>query len=411
MAETSQPASGTAKTIGFFLGFRMIVLVVGTRAFGLDPQLSIGLTLGLNFLCLVFAAMGRTDDAGARNLLRLGPIRWAVLFLAFTGTSLSWTVAVSPSAALVYWCAMVADACMVTLVLRQGPPRQQGISIMQGFIAGACCVAVVAWLLPEQSDLRLGDEELLGPNQIGFLCAFALFFTLFLIRERAGRYKPAAAFLAMTLLRSLSKTSILACLAALSWLLVRDRSLHRNTKVALTLLVVAVFLLFSPLLSAYIDVYSNLGNQSITLSGRLSIWAYVLNEALDLPWTGHGFHSMWKVIPPMNGDFEPRHAHNEILQQFYAYGVAGLGLLVGIYSSFYRQIRKLNNPSMKAFLSALLLFILIRGLTDTEVFDLSLPMWAVILWSVLMRGTDEQFDARTPVSPSFQLSEARIVTG
>jgi hypothetical protein len=31
-----------------------------------------------------------------------------------------------------------------------------------------------------------------------------------------------------------------------------------------------------------------------------------------------------------------------------------------------------------------LLFILIRGLADTEVYDLSLPLWAIIMFSLLL---------------------------
>jgi O-antigen ligase len=99
---------------------------------------------------------------------------------------------------------------------------------------------------------------------------------------------------------------------------------------------------------------------------------------LEQPWIGHGFHSVWKVIPPF-GPFEARHAHNEILQQFYAYGVAGVVVLFGLYGSVYREMRRISAGALKTIFLAMFLFIVIRGLADTEVFDLSLPLWAVAL--------------------------------
>jgi exopolysaccharide production protein ExoQ len=131
-------------------------------------------------------------------------------------------------------------------------------------------------------------------------------------------------------------------------------------------------------------VYTSTGNESETLTGRLGIWAYFLEEALQRPWIGHGFHSVWKVIPPFGSDqFEARHAHNELLQQFYAYGAPGVCMLAGIYGSFFRQIRRLNPGRVKTLLFALLIFVLVRGLADTEAFDLSLPLWTITMISLL----------------------------
>jgi exopolysaccharide production protein ExoQ len=103
-----------------------------------------------------------------------------------------------------------------------------------------------------------------------------------------------------------------------------------------------------------------------------------LSAAKEQPWIGHGFHSVWKVIPPF-GPFEARHAHNEVLQQFYAYGAVGVVILIALYGSLYREIRRISMGPLKTLFLAMLLFILIRGLADTEVFDLSLPLWAIAL--------------------------------
>jgi O-antigen ligase len=156
---------------------------------------------------------------------------------------------------------------------------------------------------------------------------------------------------------------------------------------------IATVVAFSSLLNSYFDIYTNTGNSPETLTGRIGIWTVILSEAIQQPWIGHGFHAVWKVIPPF-GDFEARHAHNELMQQFYAYGIVGVCMLGGLYGSFYRQVRKLSTSSMRTFWFALLLFVLIRGLTDTEPFDLSLPLWAMVMISILMEDGQAKSDGR-----------------
>ncbi len=103
----------------------------------------------------------------------------------------------------------------------------------------------------------------------------------------------------------------------------KDASIRRRTKVLLVLAGLATMLAFSSLLTSYFDIYTNSGSSPETLTGRIGIWTVILGEAIQQPWIGHGFHSVWHVIPPF-GDFEARHAHNELIQQFYAYGAIGV---------------------------------------------------------------------------------------
>ncbi len=140
---------------------------------------------------------------------------------------------------------------------------------------------------------------------------------------------------------------------------------------------------FSNLLISYFDIYTNSGNSPETLTGRIGIWIVILTESIQQPWIGHGFHAVWNVIPPF-GDFEARHAHNELIQQLYAYGVVGVCMLAGLYGSFYHQVRRLAAGPTRTLWLALLVFVLVRGLTDTEPFDLCLPLWAVVMLSSLI---------------------------
>ncbi len=400
-----RPTALTADTgipflVGLFFSFRLFVMLLSVRLFGTDPQTGSEVSLMLNYLLLIAVALVSLGAAKRTfgSMLRLPSIRWVMLYVIFSGCSLLWTVAVSLPAAIAYWCGMVADVAIVVMLFRAEPTRESIHAVIKGYVWGACAVAVIAWLLPAQSDLRLGDEDLLGANQIGYLCAFAFFFAQYLIQQKAGKWGVAAILLGVTLLRSLSKTTIAAFLLAEAFLLMRDKSMSRKTKLLLVTAAVLIVAAFSSLLLSYFDIYSNTGNSPETLTGRLGIWALVLDEAITQPWIGHGFHSVWKVIPPF-GEFEARHAHNELLQQFYAYGAVGICMMAGLYGSFYRQIRRFATGSLRTFCFALLLFVLIRGFADTEVFDFSFPLWAIVMFSLLLELADA-----TPGGPADALS-------
>jgi O-antigen ligase len=381
--------TGTSFLVGAFLSFRIFIMLLSVRLFGISPQTGTGISVALGFLLLAVVAF---ETIGSRRrslgwLVAISPVRWVLAFLILSCLSLVWTVADSPLAAVAYWCAMTADVAMVTLLSTSADDVERIHALMRGYVWGACVVAAIAWLLPVQSDLRLGDEELLGANQIGYLCGFAFFFAQYLLREKAGKFGMAATFLGITLLRSLSKTTIIAFLLAEAFLLLRDTAMSRKRKVALLLAAAVIVVSFSSLLSSYVDLYANAGNSPETLTGRLGIWAYIFAEAIKQPWLGHGFYSVWKVIPPF-GDFEVRHAHNELLQQFYLYGAAGVLLMTGLYGSFFRQVRRTAATSQRIFLYSLLVFVLIRGLADTEVYGFSLPLWAIVMFAVLMKRAD-----------------------
>jgi hypothetical protein len=381
-----------AAVVGFYFAFRLIAVVVAVRLFDADPQPGVGASLALNYLLLLMAAF-LSFGPGVRSsswFMAIASFRCTVAFLMFSGCSLLWTRSASISAAAAFWCAMAADFTIVVLLLRIGDIKETADALMSGFICGACIVALIAWFLPAQSDLRLGDEEYLGPNQIGYESAFAFFFVQYRMHAGVKGLRLPAAFLAITMLRSLSKTTIVAFIAAQAFLLLRERNVSRRAKIYIVCFGVVVLALFWGLLSAYYDVYRNAGNQSETLTGRIGIWAYILNEALQQPWIGHGFHSVWKVIPPF-GPFEARHAHNELLQQFYAYGAVGVALLFCLYGSLYREIRRTRASSIKTLLLAVLLFVVIRGFADTEVFDLSLPLWAIALIGSTLAGERSSF--------------------
>jgi exopolysaccharide production protein ExoQ len=365
--------------IGFYFAARLCITFL---AFQSDPRTGAYVNFAIHFVLLAAAVFYSWGPAQltVREMTHVRPLRWVFAFLLMGLCSLGWSSTASLAVAVAYWCELAAEVATVMLVLRVHEPSVAAFSMMQGYACGALLIAAVEWLSPTMYDLRPGDDDFFSPNAIGFTCALGVFL-LQIVGRRSIVSRVLAGILAISLLRSLSKTTIIAFVIAQGTLLLLDRSRTWRGKLLIVTPGLLIIAAFWRLFESYYDVYTHLGNQSETLSGRIGIWAFVLTRALEQPWIGHGFHSFRNVIPPF-GSFEAWHAHNEMLQQFYAYGVLGLLVVGALYVSFFRQVRKTHSHRAKAVLTALLIFILIRGLADTENFDLSLPLWLVSLIGV-----------------------------
>jgi O-antigen ligase len=273
---------------------------------------------------------------------------------------------------------MAADVLTVGLLLREDPDAE-AVALMKGFVIGAAVVAVIAWCTPAMNDLRLGDEDFLHPNAIGFVFAIAALFAIRLAKE-GSRWKSLGALLAITLLRTLSKACIVAYLAGAIFYLLRDAKISRQTKVKIGIIANATLIGFWGLLEAYLDMYAQ-GSRAETLTGRTFIWAESFAIAVEKPWLGHGFYSFRWVVPPF-GDFEAWQAHNEFLQQFFSYGIVGVVVVASLYWVFFLQVRRSASCDLKTLAYAILIFTLIRGLVDTERFDLSFPLWLMTMFAL-----------------------------
>ncbi len=383
--------SGLAFAVGFFFSFRLSIVLISVRLFGVEPSTGTALSLALELLVfgiVCFATIGEKPRA-FRSILRLPAVQWVVVFLAFSGCSLLWSETASVPNSIVYWLGIVVDVANVALLLSADSGKNTSISLMKGFIWSTCLLALIAWIMPAAPDLRLGDEQFFNTNEIGNLCAFAIFFAQYLTRCQERQGGLAKLFLLITLLRSLSKTTLLAFLIAESLVLILDKSLTLKTRILLITFASSLVLVFAGLFEAYYDVYTTTGNQAETLTGRIAIWLYVVTATFDHPWTlwiGHGFDSWWKVVPPFGGElFEARHAENDLLQQFYAYGAAGIVLFVGLYGSLFRQLRRLPQSPTKILFLCVLAFIAVRGFAESDAFDLLLPLWSIVLIAVLAK--------------------------
>jgi exopolysaccharide production protein ExoQ len=390
---SSQESTGTrqisitAAAAGFLFAFRAILVLISARWLnrGTEPGVIAGVLVEIVLLLL---ATLQTCGPAARPvawIFRLSTVRWVLMFLAFSLCSLAWSGTVSRLASFIYWAAMAADVAIVLMLLCNQGVAAVVHSVMKGYVVASVILAAVAWLIPAAWDLRLGDLEYFNTNQIGNICASGVFLAQFLSSRKDGRWRVSALFLTLTLVRSMSKATLVAFLVAQAVMLIQDNSMTRRRKAALCVAVLALMLIFGGLFQSYYDLYTTSGNQAETLTGRTGIWLYSLNAGFEKPWIGNGIDSMWKVAPPFGADlFEARHAENEVLQQFFAYGLAGVVMLAGIYGTLYKSIRRLPRNPTRAVLIGLLLFILVRGLAEAEPFDLLLPLWSIILISAFL---------------------------
>jgi exopolysaccharide production protein ExoQ len=363
--------------VGFFFSFR---LCIGFLFFQNDPVAGSAVVaiLGL-LLCAAAIASSASINLAAMPDGVPSTARWVIGFLSFAALSLAWSDTQSYLAATGYWVGLASDVVVVWIVCRNHDPDRVTSCIMKGFVWGACIVATIAWVSPAMPDLRLGNEDFLHPNALGWQFAIATIFAQYLSRsQRSWRWVSVA--MAITLLRTLSKTSIAAFAIAETFYVLHDSRMSRRTRIQLGLVAAMTIFFFWGLLESYADTYAAEGNSLETLTGRTILWATTLGMALERPWLGHGLHSFRADIPAM-GTFEPWHAHNELLHQFFVYGAAGLVLVGGMYLSLYKQARRTVSDGARTVTLTVLLMALVRGITDTERFDLSVPLWLLTLMS------------------------------
>lgn len=378
--------------IGFIFAFRVCLTVLWFQD---EPQNASILSVALSLTLLIAAALSTIGSTPSipKSSFRTPTLRAITAFLGLALLSLLWTPA-PLSAAAGYWCAWAADVAAIWFIFRDGPPENSAAFLMKGFVSGACLVAIVAWSLPSTQDLRLGDEDFLHPNAIGFLFGMATLLAAHLARKSLLWAWPAL-FLGTTLLRTLSKSSIIAFIFAFGFALIRDSTLSRKAKIWIGIAAGSIVASLWGLLEAYLITYSQ-GIGPETLTGRTLIWAVSLEYAVKKPILGNGFYS-YRFVVPAFGTFEAQQAHDELLQQFFSFGAIGVLLTITLYWLFFRQIRRTQTSPLKTLAATLLLFALIRGLTDTQNFDLSFPLWLMAMLSILLATqTSKPLQTLTP---------------
>jgi exopolysaccharide production protein ExoQ len=372
-----------AAIVGFFFVFRVALTFL---FFQVNPVAGTAVTviagLALVYGALLCSAGASTSESGLR--VRNATLLWIAAFLALSFVSLAWGEAQSLAAAVAYWAALAADVAAVLLLLRGNQSAEVTASLMMGAVWGGVALSVIGWCAPSTEDLRLGNDEFLHPNTLGLEIGLCALMAQYLSR-RGTMWKWVAAGLALTLLRTLSKTAMVAFLAAETWYLLQSRQWTRALRVRIAAAGFAAIACFWGLLSAYFELYTNgTGRQLETLTGRTLLWTVVLSMGFERPWLGHGFYSFKSLVPSI-GEFVPVHAHNELLHQFFELGVTGVVIVTGIYAAFLLLAWRSAPGELRTLAIALWIFAVVRGLADAVPAELSFPLWLMVALAVLLQ--------------------------
>jgi exopolysaccharide production protein ExoQ len=380
--------------VGFVFAFRTCLTILW---FQQEPQQGTTVSVALGLTLLVLAAFSSIGGVPSipKSSFRTPTLCWSAALLSLALVSLAWTEAPIVAAAG-YWAAWAADVATIWFLLRGGIAEDQAVAVMKGYVSGACAVAVVAWILPLNDDMRLGNEDFLHPNALGFLFSIATFLAIHLTRK-SPIWRVLALFLATTLLRTISKSAIIAFIIAFCFYLIWDSTLSRAVKGRIAVAAGVILASLWGILEAYFSTYTE-GTGPETLTGRTFIWATSFEYALEKPLLGYGLYAYRFIIPSFN-HFQGQEAHNELLQQFFAYGVVGVILTIALYWVFFRQIRRAPRSHLKNLAASLFIFALVRGLTDTQTFDLSFPLWLITMLSILLAIPTEQPEESAKMSP------------
>jgi exopolysaccharide production protein ExoQ len=372
---------------GFLFAYKLCFIYLGFQS---DPRAGTIASLTCSVLLLAAALIYTLGDAhfSMRLLLASRTLRWVVAYLAVSGASLFWTNAFSTVDAAGQWTGMVMEVATVLLLVKKPNVDSSIDALMKGFVVGMLVVGAAAWLSPVTDDFRIGNEEFLHPNLVGLYSAFAFFLAQQLaLKDRAWRWCCLA--LGITLLRSISKTSIIAFLIAESFYLLREKQIPRSIKVKMAAVAAVVIASFATVLQANLTTYvSGNVNQAESLTGRTVVWATAFSIAIQSPWIGHGFQSFRALVPAF-GIFEPKQAHNELLEQFFEYGLLGVAVTIALYLSLFFAAKRSAANNYRDLVFVVMLFAVIHGLTESLNLDLTVPLWLTAAVSIAFAQSSE----------------------
>ncbi len=345
-----------------------------------NPKLGTAVNGGAACLTLYFAiltvlAFGYSEGKHVWSR----PAQWILAYASFTGASLLWTQSSSLLSAFGYWAYFVAGLATIAILLRCDQVENVAPAALQGFVWASVVIALIAWTAPGTWELRLGDQEHLHPNAIGNQFALAALFSIYL----AGRCPTARYWnwisigLVFSLLRSLSKASIISFVFAAGFYFLRHSKLSVRNRLKIAFVGAIMILASLGFIESYLDVYTEVANVE-TFTGRTFIWAASWDIAAERPWLGHGVYSYRSVVPSF-GEFQAWTAHNEFLQQFFSYGLVGVLLSFAVYASFYRYLRRSPRSPQLGLAFALLIYGLLHGLTEANHIELMLPSCMILL--------------------------------
>ncbi|MFB8791748.1 MAG: O-antigen ligase family protein [Potamolinea sp.] len=313
------------------------------------------------------------------EILKSMSVKMLLALSFWAGLTMFWTGANPRFSAFGYWAILALKIFIVLLLFLLGNVEKVAIKSLQGLTWGSLILGLVPFILNARTiDGRLGNEEFFHPNNIGNQMAITCLCAIYLALQSWGKaserrpYIVMLLFLLFTLLRSLSKTSILSFLIAASVYVLRSQ-ISAQKKINLVLISGGIIAVSFTRLSTYLDTYLNEqqgGEALATGTGRTQIWEMTWNRIQENPIWGYGYQSYRDIADQIIG-LRLVHPHNEVLNIWFNLG--GVGLLLGVltYIAYSWQVycaAKARLPQ-EALALSLLIYFIIRGATEATVPD------------------------------------------
>jgi len=309
-----------------------------------------------------------------------------LLFLAWSGCSLFWTTAGDQRAAVGYWGVAAAEVLGVALLARRADPAAGCVRFAEGLVAGATVLSLVAIFRFGTDAGRLGDAMVLHPNLVAHWAAIGIMTCAALITSRSSMrlvYGIAGLFLTCVVVSTFSKTVMLAlpiAMAAFLAVLFRRRAAWLT---GLGVMVTAFVIAAQNGAVDYLSDYMAAQGRLETLSGRTILWDETWQQITAAKWLGHGFMSFRDQVPQI---FTVRlvHAHNELLNIWFALGAIGVVIVAAIYAvALWQVVAAIRNrrTDIAGLTLALWVFCVIRGLTEASPTTIVLPLPMLVILS------------------------------
>lgn len=385
-------------TLAGFTGFFLVAFanLVDIEAENTDVGLSAQAGIKILFLALggMYGGIGALTDIRVRKLLFSFPVMWigvltGLYFLAAFG---SITKVASLAAAISILCVLLMTCTMLV---------QFGVrAVLSTLFVAASLYVALSWALflfvpsigvfqeptvDGQTFARMGG--LAHPNTLGQISGMTILLSLLLHRldDRLTWAKYLVVALAAgALLFSLSRTSLLACIASI---LVFFRAYFFQRKVLMAgLMLAALGVLAVVAASVVMDVesavlsklslFSKSGDTSelTSATGRTEIWSYALRLLGERPVFGYGGATTKFFLSEYS-----MHCHNLVLNIAFSTGV--FGGLFALWMCLGQLAQTVVRPHPIA--DGLVVFILVNGLFENVIFS-NLAGMPTIIWVVAL---------------------------
>jgi O-antigen ligase len=222
-------------------------------------------------------------------------------------------------------------------------------------------------------------------------------------------------------LLSRSATSLVATSGVLVLLPLLYVLRERSTRTVLLLLLMLLILgSITMVVSLNLEAALQVVGKDTSLTGRVPLWKFLVDQVQDRPWLGAGYSAFWmgwtgpsEFVSNVTGGWYPSHAHNGLLNLALQLGGLGVVLfLVGMTTAAYRALRSLRDgpPEGGIFSLSMLGFLVLTSMSESTLLAHDSLFWLLYTVAVFLpvntSGSTRQPFGRSP--SQFSRTDVRV---